>query len=106
VGEVNRDLSMYVVRVPTLVIWGEQDKYLLTSNLEGLEQFVPVLTIKRVPDGSHWVIHEQPQVINRLIREFVEQQYQILLNSRCCSWRKPPLAAAGVGGAPQALFTR
>jgi len=26
-----------------------------------------------VPDGSHWVIHEQPQVINRLIREFVEQ---------------------------------
>jgi len=73
VGEVNRDLSMYVVRVPTLVIWGEQDKYLLTGNLEGLEQFVPVLTIKRVPDGTHWVIHEQPQAINRLIREFVER---------------------------------
>jgi pimeloyl-ACP methyl ester carboxylesterase len=73
VGDVNRDLSKYVVPVPTLVIWGEQDKYLLVGNLEGLDQFVPVLTIKRVADGSHWVIHEQPQVINRLIREFVER---------------------------------
>jgi pimeloyl-ACP methyl ester carboxylesterase len=69
---VSRDLSTYMVRVPTLVIWGEQDQYLLTGNLAGLEQFVPNVTIKRVPDGSHWLIHEQPQVVNRLIWEFVE----------------------------------
>lgn len=65
----NRDR---VMRVPTLVIWGEQDTALLTGNLEGLETVVPDLTVRRIPEGSHWVIHEQPEQINGLIREFVE----------------------------------
>jgi len=30
------------------------------------------LTIKRIPDGSHWVSHEQPDLINLLIRDFVQ----------------------------------
>lgn len=60
-----------VVRVPTLVIWGERDTALLTGNLDGLDRYVPDLTVRRVPDGSHWVVHEQPAVVNRLIREFI-----------------------------------
>lgn len=60
------------VRVPTLVIWGERDLALTTNNLTGLDEFVPDLQIKRVPDGSHWVIHEQPTLINGYIREFIE----------------------------------
>jgi epoxide hydrolase 4 len=60
------------VTVPTLVIWGEKDSALLTGNLVGLEEYVPRLTIKRIPDGSHWVVHEHPQLVNRLIREFLQ----------------------------------
>jgi pimeloyl-ACP methyl ester carboxylesterase len=60
-----------MIRVPTLVIWGEKDTALLTSNLNGLDQFVPSLTIKRIPEGSHWVVRERPAEVNRLIREFV-----------------------------------
>jgi pimeloyl-ACP methyl ester carboxylesterase len=59
------------VKVPTLVIWGEKDTALLTGNLVGLDQYVPQLTIKRIPEGSHWVIHEKPQLINGYIREFI-----------------------------------
>jgi pimeloyl-ACP methyl ester carboxylesterase len=59
------------VNVPTLVIWGERDTALLTGNLNGLEAYVPDLTIKRIPEGSHWVIHEQPGLVNRYIREFI-----------------------------------
>jgi pimeloyl-ACP methyl ester carboxylesterase len=55
-----------------LVIWGEKDKYLLTSNLTGLEQYVPDLTIKRIPDGSHWVIYEQPERVNKYIKQFIK----------------------------------
>lgn len=66
-------LASLTVNVPTLVIWGEQDHALLTGNLEGLEQFVPDLTIKRIPNGSHWVIHEEPELVNRYIREFINQ---------------------------------
>jgi epoxide hydrolase 4 len=59
------------VRVPTLVIWGEQDPHLMASNLDGLEAFVPDLTVKRIPDGTHWVVHEQPQLVARHMREFL-----------------------------------
>lgn len=59
------------VKVPTLVIWGEKDMALLTGNLEGLDKYVPNLTIKRIADGTHWVIHEKPEVVNGYIREFV-----------------------------------
>ena len=65
-------LSTFEVKVPTLVIWGEKDTALLTGNLEGLDKFVPRLTIKRVADGTHWVIHEQPALINEYIREFIK----------------------------------
>jgi pimeloyl-ACP methyl ester carboxylesterase len=59
------------VNVPTLVIWGEKDTALLTGNLEGLDAVAPQLTIKRIPDGTHWVIHEQRDLVNRYIREFI-----------------------------------
>jgi len=65
------DTSKFVVRVPTLVIWGEKDPFLLTGNLEGLDPFVPELTIKRVPDATHWVIREKPQLVNSYIRDFI-----------------------------------
>lgn len=64
--------SANVITVPTLVIWGEKDTYLLPGNLDGLEQYVTNLTVKRVPDGSHWVIHEQPDLVNSYIRKFIE----------------------------------
>ena len=59
------------VKVPTLVIWGEKDTALLTGNLDGLDKYVPNLTIKRIPDGTHWVIHEKPALVNGYMREFV-----------------------------------
>ena len=59
------------VNVPTLVIWGEKDTALLTGNLEGLDAHVPQLTIRRIPEGTHWVIHEKPSEVNRYIREFI-----------------------------------
>jgi pimeloyl-ACP methyl ester carboxylesterase len=60
-----------IVKVPTLVIWGEKDTALLTGNLDGMDKFVPNLTIQRIPDGSHWVIHEKPELVNGYIRDFV-----------------------------------
>ena len=59
------------VRVPTLVIWGERDVALTPGNLEGLDAYVSDLTIQRIPNGTHWVVHEQPAVVNGYIREFI-----------------------------------
>jgi pimeloyl-ACP methyl ester carboxylesterase len=63
--------EMFEVKVPTLVIWGEEDQALLTGNLDGIEEYVADLTVKRIPGATHWVVHEQPEVVNALIREFI-----------------------------------
>ena len=65
------ELNPVIIKAPTLVIWGEKDTALTTHNLVGLDEFVPELTIKRIPEGSHWVINEQPDKVNSLIREFI-----------------------------------
>jgi pimeloyl-ACP methyl ester carboxylesterase len=70
-GTLGAGEGALTVRVPTLVIWGEADTALLPQNLDGLERYVPDLTVRRIPDGTHWVIHEQPALVNRLIREFL-----------------------------------
>jgi pimeloyl-ACP methyl ester carboxylesterase len=59
------------VNVPTLVIWGEKDTALLTGNLDGLDKLVPKLTIKRVPNAGHWIVHEEPDLINKTILDFL-----------------------------------
>ncbi len=51
-------------RVPTLVIWGEDDTALLIGLLDGLDVFVPDLRVVRVPGASHWIIHERPALIS------------------------------------------
>jgi len=71
-GSFATGLPSLDVKVPTLVVWGEKDTALLTGNLEGLDKYVPNLTIKRIPDGTHWVIHEKPALVNGYIREFIK----------------------------------
>lgn len=66
-------VEAFTVRVPTLVIWGEQDHALLPCLLDGLEQYVPDLRIERIAQATHWVAHEQPQQVNALIRGFVSR---------------------------------
>lgn len=75
-GEPPPDISrlnpdQFVVRVPVLVIWAENDKALPASLVDGLDRFVPDLRLERIPGATHWVVHEQPERINRLIRSAV-----------------------------------
>ncbi len=64
--------EMFEIKVPTLVIWGEADRALLTGNLDGLGEYIKDLTVKKIPDGTHWVSHEQPELVNALIRDFIK----------------------------------
>lgn len=60
------------ITIPTLVIWAEEDHALLPGNIEGLEAYVPNVTIRRIPKATHWVIQEQPATVNSFIREFLQ----------------------------------
>jgi pimeloyl-ACP methyl ester carboxylesterase len=61
----------FIVRVPTLVLWGDRDTALLPGLLDGLGEFVPDLKVVRAPDASHWIVHEQPELVCREIERFV-----------------------------------
>lgn len=61
----------FTVRVPTLVIWGERDRALRPVLLEGLDRVVPDLRILRIPEATHWLVHEFPDRIAQAIRGFV-----------------------------------
>ena len=61
----------FMVRVPTLVLWGERDTALLTGCLEELGECVPDLKLVRVPDASHWIVHEKPDLVCGEIEGFV-----------------------------------
>jgi pimeloyl-ACP methyl ester carboxylesterase len=57
------DLSPY--RVPNMV----EDLRAWAFAIARIERFVPDLRIERIPDGSHWAVNEQPEGVNRLIRD-------------------------------------
>ena len=59
------------VRVPTTVLWGDRDQALLPGLLDGLERWVPSLQVLRVPEASHWIVHEQPARVADLIRHLL-----------------------------------
>jgi pimeloyl-ACP methyl ester carboxylesterase len=65
------DPAQFQVRVPTLVLWGEKDRALLTSCLDGLQAVVPDLKVVRVPECSHWIVHERADLVCSEIEAFV-----------------------------------
>ena len=65
--------SMLTVEVPTCVIWAMQDIALPAGLVDGLDAFVPKLTLHRVAEGTHWLVHEQPQLVAGLLEDFLRE---------------------------------
>jgi pimeloyl-ACP methyl ester carboxylesterase len=63
--------SWGVLEVPTLMIWGESDTALGKELTYGTEAYVKNFQIKYIPNCSHWVQQEQPQLVNQYMREFL-----------------------------------
>jgi pimeloyl-ACP methyl ester carboxylesterase len=59
------------IMVPTLLIWGERDRYLGPRLTEALERWVPGIRVERLPDASHWVQQDAPERVNALLVEFL-----------------------------------
>ncbi|GFE70720.1 alpha/beta fold hydrolase [Chroococcus sp. FPU101] len=60
-----------ILETPTLIIWGENDTALGKELTYGTEEFVRYLTIKYIPNCSHWVQQERPELVNQYIWEFL-----------------------------------
>jgi pimeloyl-ACP methyl ester carboxylesterase len=65
--------EMLTVDIPTLVIWGMDDAALPPGLVEGLEDYLPRLTLEKVQGASHWIVHERPQFVAQRLGEFLRR---------------------------------
>jgi pimeloyl-ACP methyl ester carboxylesterase len=63
--------EMLTIKVPTLVLWGMQDTALPPELIEGLDDYIGQLTLRTVPDASHWIVHEQPRLVMKTLGSFL-----------------------------------
>jgi epoxide hydrolase 4 len=59
------------IEIPTLMIWGENDAALGKELTYGTDAYVKDLTLKYIPNCSHWVQQEKPKLVNKYMREFL-----------------------------------
>ena len=62
------------IGVPTLMIWGEDDKALGVGCSHGTEAYCADFTLHRLPGVSHWVQQEAPEKVNELIDEWLDRE--------------------------------
>jgi pimeloyl-ACP methyl ester carboxylesterase len=65
------ELGHPVITTPTLLIWGEQDAALRRELTAGTDTYVRDLTLRYLPDASHWVQQDAPDVVNAMLRAFL-----------------------------------
>jgi epoxide hydrolase 4 len=59
------------ISAPTLVIWGQRDRYLGPKLAEPDPDDVPNLDrVERLADASHWVHHDEAEHVNQLLIDF------------------------------------
>ena len=64
--------ELRAVSAPTLVIWGQGDRYLGPKLAEPHHEDVPNLErVERLPDASHWVHHDEAERVNELLVDFL-----------------------------------
>lgn len=66
-------LRRSLANVPTLVLWGEKDRYLGPELLDGLDALVPDLRLVRIPGASHWLPADAAETVNEELIAFFER---------------------------------
>lgn len=63
--------SMLHIPLPTLVLWAMDDIALPPALIDGLETYIPHMELHRIPNATHWIVHEQPQLVIRHLHAFI-----------------------------------
>ena len=70
---INEDIRSYLpnIKVPTLLIWGENDTATPIKDAEIMEQMIPDAGLVKVKGCSHYVFLENPSYVNIVIANFL-----------------------------------
>lgn len=59
------------IDAPTLVIWGDQDRYVLPELATPDPEWVPNCRVEHIADASHWVMSDAPEAVSRVLIGFL-----------------------------------
>ena len=59
------------VHLRTLVLWGMGDIALPPGLLDGLDDYVPHIELKKIEGATHWIIHEQPALVTQHLQDYL-----------------------------------
>lgn len=62
--------SMLTIAIPTLVLWAMDDIALPPELIVGLDDYIPQLTLHKINNATHWIIHEQPRLVAGYLTTF------------------------------------
>lgn len=61
------------IAAPTLILWGEEDRFLGKELVPGTERFVPDLRVTYIPHCGHWVQQEAADEVKQALLDFLRQ---------------------------------
>ena len=65
------DPDILRVKLPHLLIWGKNDTALKMDAHAGLDDLCDDLTIRYFDNADHWIIHQQPDAVADVIRDYL-----------------------------------
>lgn len=68
------DDAFPVLETPTLMVWGEEDAALGVEMTDRTDELVSDFTLRRLPNVSHWVQQEAPEVVNEILEAWLTGQ--------------------------------
>jgi len=63
--------DLFTVTLPTLVLWAMGDIALPPGLIDGLGEFVPHMQLRRIDGATHWIVHEQPDLVIEHLENFL-----------------------------------
>lgn len=61
------------IDAPVLVLWGEKDRHIGKELAEPPRDLVPNARVEFVPTASHWIAHDEPELVSRRLAEFFRE---------------------------------
>jgi pimeloyl-ACP methyl ester carboxylesterase len=58
------------VSVPTRILWGKQDRFLMSAMAAESLKYCDHGELFELPEATHWIQHEEPERVNQLLIEF------------------------------------
>ena len=58
------------VHVPTRILWGKRDMFLLPEMAQESVQYCDSAELTYFPEATHWLHHEEPDAVNAALIQF------------------------------------